>query len=225
MNKSSILVIDDEPQIRKLLEITLENEGYHSLLAEDARNGLALAASHSPYLIILDIELPDKHGLTVLKELRTWYRNAIIMLSVIHAEETVVKALDSGADDYLSKPFRTAELVARVRNAIKRLQHRPSEPCIQCDDLVIDFTTHQVTKRGATIKLTATEFKLMSCFMRHIGKVLTHPYLMREIWGNNGQTEAQYLRVFIGKLRKKIEDNPSHPKHIITENGIGYRFN
>lgn len=224
MNNSTVLIIDDEPQLRKLLEITLESQGYHVLLADDGRNGMALAASHTPNLIILDLELPDKHGLDVLKELRAWYRNAIIILSVANSEEIVVKALDHGADDYLSKPFRTAELLARVRNAIKRIQQLPSDPIIQCDDLLLDFTSHTLTKNGTHIKLTAIEFKLISFFMKHIGKVLTQPYLMREIWGNTTQTEVQYLRVFIGTLRKKIEDDPSHPKHIITENGIGYRF-
>lgn len=224
MNKSNILVIDDEPQIRKLLEITFESQGYQVLLADNARTGLAMAASYKPDIILLDLELPDRHGLEVLSDLKIWFHQAVLILSVIDTEDIIVKALDAGADDYLTKPFRSAELIARVRNAIKRNQVVPGEPVITCNDITIDFVSHRVTKNQEEVKLTATEYKLLSLFMKHVGKVLTQPFLLQAIWGSSGQTEAQYLRVFIGTLRKKIEDDATHPKHIITESGIGYRF-
>ncbi|MFC4688554.1 response regulator [Epilithonimonas pallida] len=224
MNKAEILIIDDEPQIRKLLEITLESNDYKVLQAETGKQGIIMAANHPPELILLDIGLPDKSGHEILKELREWYNKAIIILSVQNNENDIVSALDNGATDYLTKPFRTAELMARIRSAIRRNQTQENTSVIEIDDLQINLVNRTVKKNDELIKLTSTEFNLISLFAKHEGSVLTHQYILKEIWGVGYQTETQYLRVFVGTLRKKIEDNPNQPKHIITESGVGYRF-
>ncbi len=224
MNKAEILIIDDEPQIRKLLEITLESNDYKVLQAETGKQGIIMAANHPPELILLDIGLPDKSGHEILKELREWYNKAIIILSVQNSENDIVSALDNGATDYLTKPFRTAELMARIRSAIRRNQTQENTSVIEVGDLEINLVNRTVKKNDELIKLTLTEFNLISLFAKHEGSVLTHQYILKEIWGVGYQTETQYLRVFVGTLRKKIEDNPNQPKHIITESGVGYRF-
>ncbi len=224
MNKAEILIIDDEPQIRKLLEITLESNDYKVLQAETGKQGIIMAANHPPELILLDIGLPDKSGHEILKELREWYNKAIIILSVQNSENDIVSALDNGATDYLTKPFRTAELMARIRSAIRRNQTQENTSVIEIGDLEINLVNRTIKKNDELIKLTSTEFNLISLFAKHEGSVLTHQYILKEIWGVGYQTETQYLRVFVGTLRKKIEDNPNQPKHIITESGVGYRF-
>lgn len=225
MNKCEILIIDDEPQIRKLLEITLDSNDYKTHQAATAKQGILMAASHSPDLILLDIGLPDQSGHDVLKELRQWYNKSIIILSVQNSENDIVKALDNGATDYLTKPFRTAELLARIRSAIRRYQAINNNANILfITDLEIDITARTLKKKGEIIKLTSTEYNLLILFAKHEGSVLTHQFILKEIWGIGSQTETQYLRVFVGTLRKKIEDNPNQPVHIITENGVGYRF-
>ncbi|MBL7883413.1 MAG: response regulator transcription factor [Bacteroidia bacterium] len=224
MNKAEILVIDDEPQIRKLLEITLESNDYKVVQAETGKEGIIIAANHPPELILLDIGLPDKSGHDVLKELRAWYNKSIIILSVQNSEKDIVTALDNGATDYLSKPFRTAELLARIRSAIRRNQTNNIKNVIECGNISIDFIARTVKKNNDFLKLTSTEFNLISLFAKNEGRVLTHQYILKEIWGVGYQAETQYLRVFVGTLRKKIEDNPNQPKHIITESGVGYRF-
>jgi len=225
MNKAEILIIDDEAPIRKLLEITLESNDYKVWLAETGKEGILLAVNHPPELILLDIGLPDKSGHEILKELRTWYAKAIIILSVQSSEEDIVKALDNGATDYLTKPFRTAELMARIRSVIRRNQLQNDNSILTCDDLLIDFGARVVKRNKLLLKLTSTEFNLLALFMKNEGRVLTHQYILKEIWGVGYQTETQYLRVFVATLRKKIEINPNQPIHIITESGIGYRFN
>jgi two-component system KDP operon response regulator KdpE len=224
MNKAEILVIDDEAPIRKLLEITLESNDYKVWLAETGKEGILLAVNHPPELILLDIGLPDKSGHDVLKELRAWYNKAIIILSVQNSEEDIVRALDNGATDYLTKPFRNAELLARIRSVIRRNQTNDDSSIFSCGNLQIDFGARIIKLNGEQLKLTATEYNLLSLFMKNEGRVLTHQYILKEIWGIGYQTETQYLRVFVGTLRKKIEENPNQPKHIITESGVGYRF-
>lgn len=224
MSKADILVIDDEPQIRKLLEITLESNDYKVIHAENAKQGILLAANHAPEVIILDLGLPDKSGHEVLKELRSWYNKSIIILSVLNQEEDIVKALDNGATDYLTKPFRNAELMARIRASIRRNTSENNDTLVQFGPLKIDLVAHVVKKNDAVIKLTATEFNLLALFVKNEGRVLTHQFILKEIWGVGSQTETQYLRVFVGTLRKKIENNPNAPDHIITESGVGYRF-
>lgn len=224
MNKPEILIIDDEPQICKLLEITLESNDYKVYRANNGKEGILMAANHPPELILLDIGLPDINGHDVLKQLRQWYNKAIIILSVQNSENDIVSALDNGATDYLTKPFRSAELLARIRSAIRRNQGQNQATVTEIGDLQIDLTARTVKKKDELIKLTATEFNLIALFAKYEGSVLTHQFILKEIWGVSYQTETQYLRVFVGTLRKKIEDNPNQPKHIITESGVGYRF-
>lgn len=224
MNKAEILVIDDEPQIRKLLEITLENNDYKVLQAETGKEGVIMSANHPPELILLDIGLPDKSGHEVLKDLRSWYNKAIIILSVQNSERDIVNALDNGATDYLTKPFRTAELLARIRSAIRRNQTANNVNSITIGDLQIDLVARTLKKKDELLKLTSTEYSLMALFAKNEGRVLTHQFILKEVWGVGYQTETQYLRVFVGTLRKKIEDDHNKPKHIVTESGVGYRF-
>jgi two-component system KDP operon response regulator KdpE len=207
-----------------LLEITLENNGYKMLQAETGKEGVIQAASHPPELILLDIGLPDKSGHEILKELRQWYNKSIIILSVQNNETDIVTALDNGATDYLSKPFRTAELLSRIRAAIRRNQTPNDTTVVNAGNLQIDLGARTVKKDNESLKLTSTEFNLISLFARNEGRVLTHKFILKEIWGVGYQTETQYLRVFVGSLRKKIEDNPNNPQHIITESGVGFRF-
>ncbi|MBP6661815.1 MAG: response regulator [Paludibacter sp.] len=224
MNNAEILIIDDEPQIRKLLEITLESNDYRVWQAATGKEGILMAANHTPELILLDLGLPDKSGHEVLKELRTWYNKSIIILSVQNTENDIITALDNGATDYLTKPFRTGELLARIRSSIRRHMSEENNSLITCGELQIDLVARIVKQNDEIVKLTSTEYNLMALFAKNEGRVLTHQFILREIWGFNYQTETQYLRVFIGTLRKKIELIPNQPKHIITENGVGYRF-
>lgn len=224
MNKPGILVIDDEAQMRKLLDITLLTNGYQVTLAATAKEGLILAANHPPDLILLDLGLPDKSGQEVLKSLRQWYTNPVIILSVQHDEEAIITALDNGANDYLSKPFRTGELLARIRSALRTFNTEEGEPLIGGPGLEIDLTARTVKKNNELIKLTLTEYSLLALLARNEGKVLTHQYLLRAIWGPGFISQSQYLRVFIAQLRKKIETDPNRPEYILTESGVGYRF-
>jgi two-component system, OmpR family, KDP operon response regulator KdpE len=224
MNKAEILIIDDEPQIRKLLQINLESNDYKVIQASTGKEGLILSANHPPDLILLDIGLPDKSGHEILKELREWYNKPIIILSVQDNETDIVLALDNGATDYLTKPFRTGELLARIRSAIRRSQNTENNSNIICGDIEIDLISRIVKRKGEKVKLTSTEYNLLALFAKNEGKVLTHQFILKEIWGYSYQTETQYLRVFVGTLRKKLEDNHNNPKHILTESGVGYRF-
>jgi two-component system KDP operon response regulator KdpE len=222
---NNILVIDDEVQIRRLLEITLNHNGYMVSEASTAKEGIVSAATYNPALILLDLGLPDEDGLSVLRKLREWYQNPIIILSVRNYEEDIVKALDSGANDYLTKPYRTGELLARIRTALRLSQDKTGAgSSLSFGPLFIDLVGHIVKKNNSLLKLTSTEFSLLALMARNSGKVLTHQYLLKEIWGHSYSDQTQYLRVFIAQLRKKIEDNPSKPELLITESGIGYRF-
>ena len=224
MNKPEILIIDDEPQIRRLLEITLDSNDFKVWEASTGGEGIRMAAHHSPDLILLDIGLPDKSGHDILKELRIWYTKAIIILSVLNNESDIVKALDNGATDYLTKPFRTGELLARIRASIRRNNNLDDSTIVSSGDLKIDLIGRTIKIQDELIKLTSTEYNLLALFAKNEGRVLTHRYILKEIWGIGYQSDTQYLRVFVGTLRKKIEPNPNQPIHIITENGVGYRF-
>jgi two-component system KDP operon response regulator KdpE len=224
MNKAEIVVIDDEPQIQKLLRIALENEGYDVRVAGTGREGLLMVANHPPELVLLDIGLPDRSGQEVLRDLRAWYSKGIIILSVQGSEQDIVTALDHGATDYLTKPFRTGELLARIRSAIRRNSMDGDNNLITCGDLEVDLAARMVRKNGAPVKLTATEYKLLALFFRNEGRLLTHHYLLKEVWGVGFQEQTQYLRVFVRALRKKIEQDPDRPVHLTTESGVGYRF-
>jgi two-component system, OmpR family, KDP operon response regulator KdpE len=221
----TILIIDDERQIRKLLEITLKSANYHVIEASCGKEGLTMAAMHPPDLILLDLGLPDEDGQVILVKLREWFLSPIIILSVRDSEEEIIKALDNGANDYLVKPFRTGELLARIRNALTRLaREADGSNIIKTGSLVIDLVSRTVTKKDAVIKLTATEYSLLTLLARNHDKVLTHQYILKEIWGPGYIEQSQYLRVFIAQIRKKIEDDPDNPAIIVTESRIGYRF-
>jgi two-component system, OmpR family, KDP operon response regulator KdpE len=220
----TLLIIDDEVQIRRLLEITLSAHGFKIVKAGDGREGLIAAATHQPSCILLDLGLPDEDGLDVLQKLRTFYANPVIILSVRNAEEDVVQALDLGANDYLTKPFRTGELLARIRSVLRQGRKEEASAILTFGDLKIDIPNHTVHMKGELIKLTSTEFNLLVLLAKNAGRVLTHQYLLREIWGYSYLEQTQYLRVFVAQLRKKIEEDPAHPVWLITESGIGYRF-
>ena len=223
MNRAEILIIDDEVQIRKLLEITLQSNSYIVNQAENAKNGLITAENHPPDMIILDLGLPDEDGQSVLQKLREWYTNPILILSVKNNEDDIISALDNGANDYLVKPFRTGELLARIRSALRN-SAAEGDSIITCDEITIDLEARTIKKNDEAIKLTATEYRLLSLLAKNEGKVLTHQYLLREVWGPGYINQSQYLRVFIAQLRKKIETDANRPEYIITESGIGYRF-
>lgn len=224
MNKQEILIIDDEPQILKLLQIALEAEGYKVIPAASGKEGIAFAVNHQPDMILLDLGLPDLNGQDVLKKLREWYSRPILILSVQNTEDDIVKALDAGATDYLSKPFRTRELLARIRSCMRRNENLEESHKHAFGDLEIDLAARTVKRQDQFLKLTATEYNLLALFSKNQGRVLTHQFILKEIWGVGYQTETQYLRVFIAQLRKKIEPDPNNPTHIITESGVGYRM-
>ena len=224
MYKQNILVIDDEVQIRRLLRITLEASEYNVTEAQDGRTGIELSASSRPNLIILDLGLPDEDGQVVLKKLREWTKVPVIILSVRNSEKDIITALDSGADDYLTKPFNTGELLARIRTAIRHNQPEQSTPLFKNGSIEVDFTNRAVKRDGEVVKLTATEYSLLSLFIRNAGKVITHSYILKEIWGKMYSDDNQYIRIYIAQLRKKLEQNPNKPQYFVTESGVGYRF-
>lgn len=225
MNENeTILVIDDELQIRRLLEITLSASGYKIVQSATGKEGLVDAATLHPSLIILDLGLPDADGHEILKKLREWYTKPVIVLSVRDSEKDIVSALDNGANDYLTKPFRSGELLARIRAALRSATEKPESSILVFGALSIDLQNHTARKNDEILKLTSTEFMLLSLLAKNPGRVLTHQYILKEIWGYSYTEQTQYLRVFVAQLRKKIEDNPSKPKLLITVSGIGYRF-
>lgn len=221
---ANILIIDDEVQIRRLLEISLSTYGFNTFFAATGKDGLVAAATHHPALIILDLGLPDTDGMKLLQSLREWYTKPVIILSVRNSEDDIIKALDGGANDYLTKPFRSGELIARIRAAIRLSEEKKDTPLLEFGTLSIDRMNHMVRKNGETVKLTSTEYSLLTLLAKNSGRVLTHQFILKEIWGYGYLEQTQYLRVFIAHLRKKIEDNPSSPTLLITESGIGYRF-
>lgn len=221
--KSNIVVVDDEPQIRKILRITLESNDYKVFTAENAEQAIIVTGTSHPNLILLDLGLPDKDGLDVLKELRTWCSVPIIILSVRNSEDDIVTALDFGADDYITKPFNTAELMARIRANLRKTQPL-QESIFKNGYLTVDFSSHSVKRYEEEAKLTSTEYSLLLLFIKNIGRVLTHRYILKEIWGPSYIEQTQYLRVFVGQLRKKIEDEDSEAKMIVTESRVGYRM-
>lgn len=221
---NTILIVDDEPQIRKMLAITLRSNDYKVVEASTAKEGLILVASHPPDLVLLDLGLPDESGHEVLRHLRQWYSSPIIILSVQSNEADIIQALDNGANDYLVKPFRSGELLARIRTAFRLSQTDQNDPTASFDDLTIDYASRIVKRKGQGVKLTATEYSLLALLTKNEGKVLTHHFLLNQVWGPTYIGESQYLRVFVAQLRKKIEKNANRPEHIITETGVGYRF-
>ncbi|MDB6032088.1 MAG: kdpE [Verrucomicrobiales bacterium] len=224
LQNPAVLVIDDEPQIRRLLRLALESAHYRVFEAANGNNGLAEAASRRPEIILLDLGLPDMPGLSVLKRLREWSKVPIIILSVREREEDKVSALDNGADDYVTKPFGTAELLARLRVAARHAQPRPEQSTFVTGSLQVDLIKRTVRAHGHEVRLTPTEYSLLRLFVTHAGKVLTHNLILREVWGPNSTNQSHYLRVYMKHLREKLEQNPSEPRLFITEPGVGYRL-
>ena len=225
MNTSiRILLIDDEPAIRNVLKISLESVGYVISEATDGRTGISLVSEFHPHLIILDLGLPDMNGIEVLKELRSWTRVPTIVLTVADNEQTKVNLLDAGADDYLTKPFGTNELLARVRVALRNLGIIEATAVFISDDLEVDLSQKKVSVAGVEIKLTSTEFEVLSRLVRDHGKVVPQSQILKQVWGTAIEERSHYLRIYINHLRKKIEVDPSLPKHIMTEPGVGYRL-
>ncbi|OOG59685.1 response regulator transcription factor [Rhodanobacter sp. C03] len=220
-----ILVIDDEAQIRRFLDIGLRAEGYEVLLAANAAEGLALAVTQSPDLVILDIGLPDMEGHAVLAELRQWSQLPVLMLSVRDAESEKVRALDHGANDYMTKPFGIQELMARLRAL---LRNRPGEPELppRYDDghLAVDLARREVHLDGVPLSLTRKEYAVLALLLRHSGRVVTQQQVLREVWGATHVQDTHYLRIVLGKLRQKLGDDPVSPRWLKTEPGVGYRF-
>jgi len=221
---SIALIIDDEVQIRRLLRTALEANQYTVCEADSGQFGLAEAAMRRPDVILLDLGLPDMDGVQVLKRLREWSETPVLILSVRDSEEQKVAALDAGADDYVTKPFSTAELLARLRVAQRRTKLAETESVFSQRGLEVDFVNRNVTLNGAALKLSATEYALLRLFVRHAGRVLTHRQILREVWGPKSEEHRQYLRVYVTHLRQKIESDPANPQFIKTEPGIGYRF-
>lgn len=222
--KPIALIIDDEVQIRRLLRVVLESENYQVYEAETGQQGLTEIAGRRPAIILLDLGLPDMDGLEVLKRLREWSEAPVLILSVRDDEAGKVAALDAGAEDYVTKPFSTPELLARLRVAQRKTRPEEEVSIFKSGDLIVDLTARVVTRAGHEVKLTATEYALLRLFVRHAGRVLTHRHILREIWGPKSEEHRQYLRVYVTHLRQKIEPDPTKPRLIKTEPGIGYRF-
>ena len=222
--KSTALVIDDELQMRRLLRVCLEANGYRVLEAATGKDGIAEAAQHPPDVVILDLGLPDMEGVAVLKRLREWSRVPVVVLSVRDREEDKIAALDSGADDYVTKPFSSGELLARLRVAQRHATPASETTVFRCGQLEVDLAARVVKLKGKEVKLTATEYSLLRLFVQHAGKVLTHRQILREVWGPNYVEQTHYLRVYLAHLREKLEANPAQPELLITEPGVGYRL-
>jgi two-component system, OmpR family, KDP operon response regulator KdpE len=222
--KTVALVIDDEPQIRRLLRVTLEANGYQVVEAATGAEGIVQAAQCRAAVILLDLGLPDLEGVTVLQRLREWSRVPVIILSVRDREKEKADALDAGADDYITKPFGTAELLARLRVALRHSEKESEDPIFRSGPLVMDFAGRHVTLAGKELSLTVTEYNLLRLLARHAGKVLTHRFLLREVWGPTAENQNHYLRVYIARLREKLKAGPGQPDILLTEPGIGYRL-
>lgn len=226
---ATIAVIDDEPPIRKFLRAALAGDGYRVVEADTARAGLRTILEERPDLIVLDLGLPDRDGKEIVAEVRGWSAVPIVVLSARDQEREKVAALDAGADDYLTKPFGVSELLARVRVALRHAARlsgpgEPEQAAVTIGDVSIDLAARRVTRAGEEVKLTKLEFDLLTTLVRSAGKVLTHRFLLKEVWGPAAQPETHTLRVFVANLRRKLEADPARPRLILTEQGVGYRL-
>ncbi|MHB8072864.1 response regulator [Desulfosporosinus fructosivorans] len=219
-----ILIIDDDTQIRRFLRVALTSHGYFVKEARTGREGLEAVAMFSPDLVVLDLGLPDIDGLDVVRQLREWAKVPIIILSVKEQESDKIAALDLGANDYVTKPFGMGELLARIRAAMRHTVGVEEQPVLHFEDLTLDLLHRRITRDDDEIKLTLTEYEIVKNLAINTGKVITHSYLLRTVWGPSYEKEVQYLRVYIGQIRRKLERDPSRPHHIITEPGVGYRL-
>ncbi len=225
MSQIRLLVVEDEPALRRFLVPTLASQGYQVVTAATAAEGLAMARSHNPDLILLDLGLPDLDGMDVLRELRTWCRKPVVILSARSQERDKVRALDGGADDYLAKPFGAAELLARLRVALRRtLQTEGGDPVVEGGGLRVDLGQREVSLDGRPVRLTSLEYRLLEALARRNGKVATHAQLLAEVWGPGAEGHTHYLRIYMGMLRKKLEADATRPRHLLTEPNVGYRL-
>jgi two-component system KDP operon response regulator KdpE len=221
-----VLVVDDEPQITRVLRTTLTAEGYDVRVASDGESALDVFRDWPPHLVVTDLAMPNVDGIELCRRIRQRSQVPIVVLSVREQERTKIEALDAGADDYVTKPFNIRELLARIRANLRRAPAtEPESPLLEAGDFHIDIEAHQVTVRGREVHLTPKEFELLSYLARHAGKVITHRTLLHAVWGPNSVEQPEYLRVFVGHLRKKLESEPDSPHYIVTEPWIGYRFN
>ena len=223
--KTKILVVDDEPKIRMFIRANLEARGYEVYLAIDGVEAVEMAARVLPDVIVLDVNMPRMDGIEACRQIREWTNTPIIILSVREDEKDKVRALDEGADDYITKPFGIEELLARIRVALRHTTGvTPDAPVLTIGDLEVDLSKHLVKRRGQIVQLTRTEYELLAYLVSNYGKVLTHRELLHNVWGSEYGEEIEYVRTFINQLRRKIEDDPSNPRFIVTESRIGYRF-
>jgi two-component system KDP operon response regulator KdpE len=223
-SRARVLIVEDDPQIQRFLTAALESHGYEPVCAESGAEGLRLATTRQPDVIIVDLGLPDMSGLDVITRLREWFQRPIIVLSARSRESDKVGALDLGADDYLTKPFGVAELLARMRVAMRHHVGGETQPRVEIGGLVVDRAARRVTRGIEEIHLTPIEYKLFAALIQHRGKVLTHRQLLREVWGAAHVESPQYVRIYMRSLRRKIEDDPARPRHLLTEIGVGYRL-
>ena len=225
MNSRHVLIIEDDPHIRRFVRSAIESEGGFTVFeAEDATRGLIEAGTRKPDLMIIDLGLPDRDGRALIEEIRTWSSVPIIVLSARTQEEEKVAALDAGADDYLAKPFGVPELLARIRAQFRRSTLETGESVFHFGNIIVDLTLRTVSRAGITVHLTPLEYRLLTTLIRSHGRVMTHRQLMQEAWGPNYTERAHYLRIYMGQLRRKLEDDPAQPKYLLTEIGIGYRL-
>lgn len=224
MSQPSVLVIDDERQIRRLLRVTLESANYVVREAETAQHGLNEAAQMPADAVVIDLGLPDMEGTEAISRLREWTNVPILVLSVREGEEDKIKALDAGADDYLTKPFSARELLARIRAIMRRVTQAQEAPSVRFGDVVVDLATRTVSKGGAEVRLTVKEYSMLRMLAQHRGKVVTHRQMLRELWGPTAEENTHYLRVHMNHLRQKLESDPHKPRYLSTDAGIGYRL-
>jgi two-component system KDP operon response regulator KdpE len=225
--KPTVLLIDDEPQMRTFVRLALSAQGYRIVEAESGREGLQQAAAHTPDIVLLDLGLPDMDGLEVTRALREWTAVPVVVISARGQEHQKVEALDAGADDYLTKPFGTGELLARIRVALRHAARSAQDPLssvVTIGQIRIDLARRLVFAKDEEVHLTPNEYKLLATLMKHAGRVMTHRQLLQEVWGPGHAHQMQYLRVFMAQLRQKLEENPAHPKYLLTEPGVGYRM-
>ena len=229
-NSPTAIIVEDEKQIRRFVRQGLESEGWHVFEAETLKQGLIEAGTRKPDLVIIDLGLPDGDGVDFIRDLRTWSSVPVIVLSARTSEGEKVKALDAGADDYLTKPFGVSELLARVRASLRRQHARTqgtqnaANNVFEFGDIRVDLSARVITKAGVPVHLTPIEYRLLGVLMTNVGRVLTHRLLLREVWGPSHAESSHYVRVYMGHLRQKLEDDPAQPKHILTETAVGYRL-
>lgn len=220
----TVLIVDDEPTLVKALDINLRARGFVTVTASTAKAAIVASSTRAIDLVLLDLGLPDGDGLRVIEGIRGWSAVPIIVLSARHTSDDKVEALDLGADDYVTKPFQMNELLARVRASLRRATASPENPVVRAGDLEIDLAAHQVRRAGDVVKITPTEYRILELLARHADTLVTQQTLLSEVWGPGYDTQTQYLRVYLAGLRRKLEDDPAHPRHLMTEPGMGYRL-